>query len=470
MVGGPADHGLRLGLVRRPLPRPRAGGLLAAVRRVAHDPGHDRGRAGAIGLAACGFLLWSAFAVAFGGPPGTLRRRQAGVVVVGRCVVAAAFCALLLHTFVYAAFLEDPLTWALLAMAAALRQVEPEAAAAPEAAAEGAGARRSPFRPERPPTLHECAAASVLIAVAAVTILLGVGVAVAAYLSFLQPEDQPPAPRATLRAPHLPGRPAPTPTPPKPRPDTFKSGATTATPGPSPLLRAAGFVPRPVPDGLEAQGAGAARVPARDVERLDLPARRQRPARVAAQDERQDALEEQAGPPGRVRTGARRPPGVRDAARERPLRRSRPGRGAAPARRPRRWSRTLPPAASPRRCSIAAALYFGSEDGTLYCLSAGNGQVSWRYRAAGAIKGSPTLAHGTLFFGDYGGQVQAVRARNGRRVWSSSGGGRLYATAAVAGRKCSSAARPVACSRSRRATAGCAGHIRPAATCTPRRR
>jgi O-antigen ligase len=79
---------------------------------------------GVIGLAAYGFLLWTALAVAFGGLRRTLRRRPAGVVLVGRCIVAAAFCALLLHTFVYAAFLEDPLTWTLLAMAAALRRVE----------------------------------------------------------------------------------------------------------------------------------------------------------------------------------------------------------------------------------------------------------------------------------------------------------------------------------------------------------
>jgi O-antigen ligase len=98
---------------------------------------------GAIGLAAYGFLLWTAFAVAFGGLRRTLRRRTAGVVLVGRCVVAAAFCALLLHTFVYAAFLEDPLTWTLLAMAAALRRVEPEGAAAGEPSA-GAQGRAEP--------------------------------------------------------------------------------------------------------------------------------------------------------------------------------------------------------------------------------------------------------------------------------------------------------------------------------------
>ena len=50
------------------------------------------------------------------------------MILVGRCVVAAAWCALLLHTFVYAAFLEDPLTWTLLAMAAALRRVDPDGA------------------------------------------------------------------------------------------------------------------------------------------------------------------------------------------------------------------------------------------------------------------------------------------------------------------------------------------------------
>jgi O-antigen ligase len=81
---------------------------------------------GLLGVAAYLFLLFSAFELIFGGLKRTLRRRPATVVLVARCVVAAAFCALLLHTLVYAAFLEDPLTWTLLAMAAALRHVEDE--------------------------------------------------------------------------------------------------------------------------------------------------------------------------------------------------------------------------------------------------------------------------------------------------------------------------------------------------------
>jgi len=90
---------------------------------------------GAIGLVAYAWLLWTAFAVAFGGLRRTLRRRRPDVVLVARCVVAAAFCALLLHTFVYAAFLEDPLSWTLLAMAAALRRIGPEDVVAAEAPA-----------------------------------------------------------------------------------------------------------------------------------------------------------------------------------------------------------------------------------------------------------------------------------------------------------------------------------------------
>lgn len=53
-----------------------------------------------------------------------------------RAAVAAAFVALLVHTLMYAAFLEDPLAWALLALGAALA-----AQAAPASAAERAAAR-----------------------------------------------------------------------------------------------------------------------------------------------------------------------------------------------------------------------------------------------------------------------------------------------------------------------------------------
>ena len=54
--------------------------------------------------------------------------------------MAAAFAALVLHTLVYAAFLEDPLTWVLLALGAALRLAAERA----RPAAPAAGARAAP--------------------------------------------------------------------------------------------------------------------------------------------------------------------------------------------------------------------------------------------------------------------------------------------------------------------------------------
>ena len=59
---------------------------------------------------------------------------------------------------------------------------------------------------------------------------------------------------------------------------------------------------------------------------------------------------------------------------------------------------------------------------------------------SGAVKGGLAFADGNLYFGDYGGKVHAVRARDGKEVWSVGtsgtrfgfGSGSFYSTAAVA--------------------------------------
>jgi O-antigen ligase len=61
-----------------------------------------------------------------------------------RAVVAAGFAALLLHTWVYAAFLEDPMTWTLLALGTALAASPP---AARESPAEAASRNGRPHEP-----------------------------------------------------------------------------------------------------------------------------------------------------------------------------------------------------------------------------------------------------------------------------------------------------------------------------------
>ena len=92
---------------------------------------------GVIGLAAYLALVALSLALLFGG----LRRapaRSPGAAAVARTGLAAAYCALILHTLVYAAYLEDPLSWALLAIVAGLRArpLEDDGDAEPAAAGE----------------------------------------------------------------------------------------------------------------------------------------------------------------------------------------------------------------------------------------------------------------------------------------------------------------------------------------------
>ena len=84
---------------------------------------------GAIGLLSYLWLLICAFALLFGGLRAAVRAGPgAGA---GRAAMAAAYAGLILHTLVYAAFLEDPLSWVLLALGAALRLADERRDVAP---------------------------------------------------------------------------------------------------------------------------------------------------------------------------------------------------------------------------------------------------------------------------------------------------------------------------------------------------
>ncbi|MEJ7783655.1 MAG: O-antigen ligase family protein, partial [Solirubrobacteraceae bacterium] len=89
---------------------------------------------GVIGLIGYVLLLVAAFAMVFGGGlREAVRARPPPALDLARIAVAAAFAALVAHTLVYASFLEDPLTWVLLGLAAALRQLASSASLATEA-------------------------------------------------------------------------------------------------------------------------------------------------------------------------------------------------------------------------------------------------------------------------------------------------------------------------------------------------
>ncbi|MEA2272865.1 MAG: hypothetical protein QOI98_1573 [Solirubrobacteraceae bacterium] len=107
-----------------------------------------------------------------------------------------------------------------------------------------------------------------------------------------------------------------------------------------------------------------------------------------------------------------------------------------------RWSRRLGSRSESSPLVDRGKVYFGTEDGSVYAVSAHDGSVLWRYRADGAVKGGLTFdeERRRLYFGDYGGGVHAIRARNGQRVWHAKthsgplglGSGSFYSTAAVA--------------------------------------
>jgi O-antigen ligase len=81
---------------------------------------------GVIGLAAYVVLVALSFALLFDRLRSVLTGAPwPGVAAVTRAGLAAAYAALILHTLVYAAYLEDPLSWALLAVAAGLRARPP---------------------------------------------------------------------------------------------------------------------------------------------------------------------------------------------------------------------------------------------------------------------------------------------------------------------------------------------------------
>ena len=102
---------------------------------------------GIVGFAAYLVLVGLSLALLFGRLLATLRSAPwPGAAAVARAGLAAAFCALLLHTLVYAAYLEDPLSWVLLAIVAGLRTphaVEPASAGSVTIGA-GRGESRAP--------------------------------------------------------------------------------------------------------------------------------------------------------------------------------------------------------------------------------------------------------------------------------------------------------------------------------------
>ena len=77
-------------------------------------------------------------------------------------------------------------------------------------------------------------------------------------------------------------------------------------------------------------------------------------------------------------------------------------------------------------------VYFGSIDGNLYALNASTGAKLWSYAIGNPIIASPAVANGVVFVGSDGGTVYALNANTGSKLWSYATGFPVATAPAVA--------------------------------------
>ena len=95
-----------------------------------------------------------------------------------------------------------------------------------------------------------------------------------------------------------------------------------------------------------------------------------------------------------------------------------------------RWHRLLRSSSESSPLVVKGRVFVGSQAGTVYALSARRGRVLWKRQAGGPVKTALAYSRGRLYYGDYGGSVTAARL-NGSVVWRTGGLGQIYATPAV---------------------------------------
>jgi outer membrane protein assembly factor BamB len=67
---------------------------------------------------------------------------------------------------------------------------------------------------------------------------------------------------------------------------------------------------------------------------------------------------------------------------------------------------------------VGSAVYVGAADGRLFSLWAGSGRVRWIYDVGGRISSSPSVLDGRVYITTYSGGIFCLNATTGRRIWS----------------------------------------------------
>ena len=84
---------------------------------------------------------------------------------------------------------------------------------------------------------------------------------------------------------------------------------------------------------------------------------------------------------------------------------------------------------------IEDVVYFGSYDGSVYAVSAAEGEELWQFVTADIVISSPAVVGEQLYFGSNDGNIYALDRRSGAEIWRYETGGAVTASPAVAGGK-----------------------------------
>ncbi|UCC92997.1 MAG: PQQ-binding-like beta-propeller repeat protein [Thermoplasmata archaeon] len=103
------------------------------------------------------------------------------------------------------------------------------------------------------------------------------------------------------------------------------------------------------------------------------------------------------------------------------------------------WNASIPDFVSASPLVLGTSVYFGSQNGVLYCLRTSDGRERWNFTAdRGILYGSIAHKDDMVYFGiegdtDDNGKVYAINANNGREEWNQSILGSVWSSPTVAG-------------------------------------
>lgn len=78
-------------------------------------------------------------------------------------------------------------------------------------------------------------------------------------------------------------------------------------------------------------------------------------------------------------------------------------------------------------------LYIGSANGNLYALNATDGIKLWNYSTGGSVDSSPAVGNGIVYVGSLGGGFYALNATNGEKIWSFTNNLVYYSSPTIVG-------------------------------------